>query len=81
MSLVPPGNPHRLAAAPPDGDSRQADSHRPSPETEAAGSPAVTDRDPHHEREPPLCAEIGSIPIKMLAVQIWRFCAPHEVVV
>ncbi len=26
--------------------------------------------------EPPLCADVGSMPIKMMAVPIWAFCAP-----
>jgi hypothetical protein len=26
-------------------------------------------------RDPPICADVGWMPIKSLAVQIWRFCA------
>ena len=26
-------------------------------------------------RDPPLCADAGSVPVKTLAAQIWAFCA------
>jgi len=42
ISRAPPGNPHRLAATPPDGRSRQADSQWPPQDT---AREAVTDRD------------------------------------
>jgi hypothetical protein len=32
---------------------------------------------PRDAREPPLCADIGIMPIKTRAIQIWEFCVPR----
>ena len=29
-------------------------------------------------RAPPYCASVGSMPIKVLAIEIWAFCVPFE---
>ena len=33
---------------------------------------------PAQAKYPPICAGVGSTPIKALAVQIWAFCAVHQ---